>query len=118
MIVGIQGNKNFSDYAVFLRGMGVALRTLTEDKDDREFIVYSAGPKNINEFILEFLNINERSLKAYGIKTKLVKIPPVWLKDHITQIDYLIYFGMPKETLPDIVNLADSKDIEVGVYRF
>ena len=118
MIVGIQGNKDFSDYAIFLRGMGTALRTLNESGEDKEFIVYSAGPKNINEFILEFMNINERSLKAYGVKTKFIKVPPKWLVENVSKLDHVLYFGKPKESLPEIVNVADAKDIEVGVYRY
>ena len=116
MIVAIQGSRNFNDYSIFLRGIGNALRSL--QSEDKEFTVYSAGPKDINNFILEFLNINERSLKGYNIKTKLVKVPPSWLVDNVSTIDYLLYFSKPKETLPEIVTLAEGKDIEVGVYRY
>lgn len=118
MIVAIQGNKDFKDYDVFMRGMGVALRTLNDKKDDKEFIVYSSGPKNINDFGLEFMNVNERSLKAYGLKTKFIKVPPRYLEEHISMCDYVLYFGKPKENLPPIVKAAEAKDIEVGVYRY
>lgn len=118
MIVGIQGNRNFNDYSIFLRGIGVALRTLNENAEDREFIVYSSGPKNINDFTIEFLNVNERSLKSYGIKTKLVKVPPKWLTEHVSTLDYVLYFGVPREDLPELVKVAEAKDIEVGVYRY
>lgn len=118
MIVAIQGSRNFDDYSIFLRGIGVALRTLNEKQEDKEFIVYSAGPFRINEFALEFLNVNERSLKAYGVKTKLMKVPPKWLVDNVSKIDYLLYFGKPKESLPEIVDAAEAKDIQVGVYRY
>jgi hypothetical protein len=118
MIVAIQGSKNFDDYAIFLRGIGVALRTLNGKQDDKEFVVYSAGPFRINDYIIEFLNVNERSLKAYGVKAKLVKVPPKWLVDNVSKIDYLLYFGKPKESLPEIVDAAEAKDIEVGIYRY
>jgi hypothetical protein len=118
MIVAIQGNRDFQDYSIFLRGIGVALRTLNEKQDDKEFIVYSAGPFRINDFILEFLNVNERSLKAYGVKTKLIKVSPKWLVENISKTDYVLYFGKPKESLPEIVKVAEDKDIEVGVYRY
>ena len=117
MIVAIQGSKNFNDYQVFLRGIGTALREIT-DEQEKEFIIFSAGPKNINEFVHEFLNVNERSLKAYGIKTKIVKVPPSWFENNLNEIDYLLYFSKPKEALPNIVALAEGKDIEVGVYRY
>ncbi len=117
MIVGLQGSKSFDDYQVFLRGIGTALREVANE-EEKEFIIFSAGPKNINEFTHEFLNVNERSLKAYGIKTKIVKVPPSWIEHNLNEIDYFLYFSKPKETLPDIVAQADAKDIEVGVYRY
>lgn len=117
MLVAVQGSKSFNDYQVFLRGIGTALREIA-DGDDKEFIIFSAGPKNINEFVHEFMNINERSLKAYGIKSKIVKIPPSWIENHLNEVDYLLYFSKPKEALPPIVEIADGKDIEVGVYRY
>jgi hypothetical protein len=117
MIVAIQGSRNFNDYMVFMRGVGTALRKANEN-EDKEFFVFTAGPVNINEFVQEFLNVNERSLKAYGIKTKLVKVPPSWIKENLNDVNHLLYFSKPKETLPEVVALADAKDIEVGVYRY
>jgi hypothetical protein len=117
MIVALQGTKGFNDYSIFLRGMGVALRNMDRDKDT-EFTVYSAGPRQINLFALEFLNVNERSLKAYGIKTKFVKVPPKWLEQNVHTFDYVLYFSKPKESLSPIVDLADAKGIDVGVYRY
>jgi hypothetical protein len=117
MIVALQGTKGFNDYSIFLRGMGVALRNMDRD-NDTEFVVYSAGPGQINSFAMEFLNVNERSLKAYGIKTKFVRVPPKWLEQHIHTINYVLYFSKPKESLAPIVDLADAKGIDVGVYRY
>lgn len=116
MIIAIQGTKSFNDYAIFLRAMGTALRSIEEN--DTEFTIYSAGPANINEFALEFSNISERSLKAQGIKIKFIKVPPSWLETNIKSIDYLAYFSKPKEPVSKLVDLADAKDIEVGVYRY
>lgn len=116
MIVAIQGTKGFNDYSIFLRAMGTALSAIQED--DTEFLVYSAGPVNINEFGLEFCNVSERSLKARGIKVKFVKVPPSWLENNIYLINYLAYFSKPKEPVSKLVELADAKDVEVGVYRY
>ena len=116
MIVAIMGSKSFNDYTIFLRAMGVALRNLP--KDDKEFLVFSAGPKQINNFGLEFCNISERTLKNNGIKIKMIKVPPSWLSENLTNINYLLYFSKPKESLPKIVTDAEAKDIPVGVYRF
>lgn len=116
MIVAIQGTKGFNDYAVFLRGIGNALRDLPEG--DKEFTIMSAGPININQFALEFSNVSERSLKAHGVKTKVVKIPPSWVKENINKVNYFLFFSKPKEQYSELVHLAEAKDIEVGVYRY
>jgi hypothetical protein len=116
MIVAIHGSRSFTDYNIFLRAMHTALTQLPED--DKMITIMSAGPAQINSFGQEFSNITERSLKARGIRIKLVKIPPSWIKDNIDKVDYLAYFSKPKESLPDIVTFADAKDVEVGVYRF
>jgi hypothetical protein len=49
--VGVQGTKNFINYNVFMRAMGVALSSID---DDDEFNVYSAGPTLVNSFTSEF----------------------------------------------------------------
>jgi hypothetical protein len=116
MIVAIQGSKSFNDYNVFLRAMGVALSSM--DKDDTEFTIASAGPLQINQMGQEFANISERSLKARGIKIKLMKVPPSWIKDNMHGIGYFAYFSKPKESVSELVDLAEAKDIEVGVYRY
>lgn len=116
MIVAIQGTKNFNDYNVFLRAMGVALSSMKED--DAEFVIASAGPLQINQMGMEFRNISERSLKARGIKIKLIKIPPKWIKENIHDIGYFAYFSKPKEPVSELVDFAEAKDIEVGVYRY
>ena len=116
MIVGIQGTNSFNDYSVFLRAMGVALRELKEG--DKEFTVFSAGPLVINRFASEFLNVSERSLKARGIKVKLVKVPPSWFRSNINIVNYFAFFSKPKEAVSELVDLAEAKDVEVGVYRF
>lgn len=116
MKIAIQGTNSFNDYPVFLRAMGVALAQMKDE--DKEFIVFSSGPLVINQFALEFLNVTERSLKARGIKTRLVKVPPSHIKKIIHEISYLAYFSKPKEPVSELVDLAEAKDIEVGVYRF
>lgn len=116
MIVAIHGSRSFTDYNIFLRAMHTALTQLPED--DKMITIMSAGPAQINSFGQEFSNITERSLKARGIKIKIVKVPPSWIKDNMHEINYFAYFSKPKESLPDLISLADAKDVEVGVYRF
>jgi hypothetical protein len=115
MIIGIQGSRNFEDYQVFLRAMGSALYDLD---GDTEFTILSAGPHKVNEMAMEFTNVSERSLKARGIKAKVVKMPAIALKERIHDLDYFVYFSLPKEPESDLVREAQDKDIEVGIYRY
>jgi hypothetical protein len=116
MKIGIQGTNSFEDYSVFLRAMGNALADMkTEDK---EFLVFSAGPFRINEIAQEFINVSENNFKLRGIKTKLIKVPPSWIKNNISEISHFYFFSKPKESVSDLVDFADSKNIEVGVYRY
>ena len=116
MIVGVQGSKSFDDYNIFLRAMGTALSSLAEN--DSEFIIYSVGPANVNRMSMEFSNVTERSMKAKGIKIKMFRIPFTWAKENIHDLDYFIYLSTPKERNSELVDLADRKDVEVGVYRY
>jgi hypothetical protein len=116
MIVGIQGTRSFEDYSVFLRGMGAALASMSQE--DKEFFIYSAGPSNINSMGMEFSNISERSLKARGIRVKFIKVPPSWIKQNIHSLNYFAFFSRPKEPVSSLVDLADAKDVEVAVYRY
>jgi hypothetical protein len=116
MIVAIQGTRNFNDYNIFLRAMGTALSSISEG--DKTFTIFSAGPANINAMAMEFSNVSERGLKSRGIRIKLVKVPPKWIKENMSSVDYLAYFSKPKEPLSDLVDVAEDKDVEVGVYRY
>jgi hypothetical protein len=116
MIIGVQGSRNFSDYQIYLRAMGTALSMI--DDSDREIIIYSAGPANINSMAMEFNNITERSIKARGLKIKTQKIPIGWLKGNYEVLDYFVYLSKPKENLSDLANFLDRKGVEMGVYRY
>jgi hypothetical protein len=87
-------------------------------QEDNEIQIFSAGPLRINEMAMEFVNVSERGLKARGKKIKLIKVPPSWIEKNIHSIDYFAFFSTPKETLSPLVDLADAKNIEVGVYRY
>jgi hypothetical protein len=65
---------------------------------------------------LEFINVS--NWKSRGIKAKVVKMPPVALKERISDLDYFVYFSLPKESESDLVREAQDKDIEVGIYRY
>jgi hypothetical protein len=116
MIVVIQGSKAFGDYSIFLAGMRSAL--VNRQEDDPEFTVYSAGPMNVNNMAMEFINVTERSLKAKGIKSKLIKIPPSWINENKGSIDYLAYFCNPKEPVPPTIESLGKKEVNVQVFRY
>jgi hypothetical protein len=116
MIVGIQATRSFSDYAVFLRGISVALSDMKDE--DKNIVIYSAGPVNLNSMAMEFCNKTEDSLKARGIKIRMNKIPASWLKDNIMDMDYFAYFSVPKEAVSTLVREAEDHDIEVGIFRY
>ena len=116
MKIAIQGSKTFKQYDIFLNGMGRSLSML--DPEDKEFLIYSAGPVGINEMGMEFSNVSERSLKARGIKIRLFKVPPSWIKENIHDLNYFAYFCNKKEPVSLLVDFAEKKDIEVGIYRF
>jgi hypothetical protein len=96
--------------------MGTALSSLPEE--DTEFVIISAGPFRLNDMAMEFTGVSERSLKARGIKTKVVKVPPAWFKSNMHDVDFFAYFSLPKETVSDLVREAEDKDIDVAVYRY
>jgi len=116
MRIAIQGSRNFNQYEVFLSGMGRTLSMM--ENGDSEFLIYSVGPARTNEMAMEFSNISERSLKARGIKIRLYRVPPSWLKSNIHDMDYFAYFCNKKEPTSSMVDYAEKKDVEVGIYRF
>lgn len=116
MIVGIQGTRSFDDYQILMRAMGSALYSLPED--DNEFFIYTAGPANINSMVTEFSNVTERSLKARGIKTRMFRVPPSIIKQNIEEIDYFIFLSKPGEKPSDLVDVAESANVDVGIYRY
>lgn len=116
MIVAVQGTKEFNDYNVFLRAMSVALSGMKED--DNEFIVYSVGPAKINNFVSEFCNLSERGMKARGKKIKFYNTAPSWLDTNIEQLNYFAFLSKPNEQKSKLVQTAELKNIEVGIFKY
>jgi hypothetical protein len=96
--------------------MGTALSEM--NLQESEFHLYTAGPSKINSMVMEFSNISERSLKLRGIKIRFFKISPKWLKENIHEMNSFLYFSKPKETPSDIVEIAERKGLDVGLYRY
>jgi hypothetical protein len=116
MIVGIQGTNQFSDYNVFLRAMSVALYDM--DEADKEFVLYSAGPARINTMAMEFVNVSERGMKSRGRKIKLFKVPPSWISENISTLNYFVFMSKPKEPVSKLVSEAETAGVDVGIYRY
>ena len=116
MKVAVQGTTEFNDYSVFLRAMSVALSGMTES--DSEFLIYSAGPANINSYVSEFSNISEKGMKSRGRKIKFYKVPPSWIEENMEYINYFAYLAKPKQSASKLVAAAELKNIEVGIFQY
>jgi hypothetical protein len=116
MIVGVQGTPAFQDYNVFMRAMGVALSGMKDD--DKELLVYTFGPVNINGFTAEFCNLSERGMKARGKRIRFFKVPTSWGTEHMNSIDYFAFFSLPKESYSNLMNFAEAMGVESGVFRY
>jgi hypothetical protein len=116
MNIVVQGSKDFDDYQVFLRAIGVAMSSI--GIDDKELHIYSAGPARINSMVSEFCNLSERGMKARGMKIKHYKVPPSWVIENIDYINYFAFLSKPKEAVSKLVSVAESKQIEVGIFRY
>lgn len=116
MIIAVQGSNSFDDYNIFMRAMAVGMSMMQDD--DNEILVYSVGPRRINSFVAEFCNITERSLKTRGIKIRHQKVPVRWAEYNVFDFDYVVFLSKPKEYQSRLVDRAEAKDIEVGIFRY
>jgi hypothetical protein len=114
MNIIIQGTKEFSDYNIFLRAMGVAL----SDVSDGEFNLYSVGPSQINSFTAEFCNRSENSLKQRGIKTKFFRVPSSFVEENMGNFNYFAFLSTPNQRPSKLVGLAELSGVEVGIFRY
>jgi hypothetical protein len=115
MNIAVQGTKNFINYNVFMRAMGVALSSID---DDDEFNVYSAGPAQINSFTSEFCNMSEQGLKMRGIKIKFFKVPASYIVENAESFNYFAFLSAPKEMSSNLVDYMDSIGVETGIFKY
>lgn len=114
MNIAVQGTKEFSDYQVFMRAMGVAL---SECKDG-EFNVYTAGPAQINSFTAEFCNLSESGLKRRGIKVRYHKVPPSYIEDNISNFNYFAFLSTPNQRPSKLAASAELAGVDTGIFRY
>lgn len=114
MNVGVQGSKEFADYTVFMRAMGVALSSC----NDGEFNVYTAGPAQINSFTSEFCNLSEEGLRRRGIKVRFHKVPPSFIEQNMSSFDYIAYLSLPNQRPSSLIASAELAGVEAAVFRY
>jgi hypothetical protein len=114
MNVAVQGTKEFSDYQVFMRAMGVALSSC----NDNEFNVYTAGPAQVNSYTSEFCNLSEDGLRRRGIKVRFFKVPPSFIQDNIDDFNYFAFLSSPNERPSKLTAAAELAGVETGIFRY
>lgn len=116
MMIAIQGTPEFKDYNIFLRAMGVALSNI--NNEDPYFYLYTAGPANINNFVLEFTNLSERGMKSRGKKIKFYKVAPKWIEENLNQFNYFAFLNNPKQPVSTLAKKAQDSGIELGIFQY
>ena len=117
MKVLVQGSKDFTDYQVLMRAMGVALSSMAPG--DKEFQIYCVGPHKTNDLALSFANLTEDNLKGRGIKVKFHRLPAKLAEDKIDRFDYMAYLSNPENRrLSALTNKAEENGVELGIFRY
>ena len=117
MKILVQGSKDFDDYQVLMRAMGVALSSMAPG--DKEFQIYSVGPHKTNDLALSFANLTEDNLKGRGIKVKFHKLPVSLAEAKIDRFDYMVYLSNPENRrLSALTNKAEENGVELGIFRY
>ena len=116
MMVVVQGTKEFNDYNVFLRAMGVALSNLPSN--DQFFYVYTLGGKKVNEFVFEFCNLSERNMRARKKKIKYYTVTNSWVEENMNDVNYFIYLSKPGENISKMAELAKNSGVELGLFQY
>lgn len=116
MIVAIQGTKAFDDYGIFMFAARSILTSVSED--DKSLLILTSGPFKVNDMVYEFFGVSDRSLRARGIKVKIVKVPPSAIKERLFEIDFLVFLSKPKEDLSPLMQHAKAKDFDIRWFRY
>jgi hypothetical protein len=57
-------------------------------------------------------------MKARGRKIKFYKVPERWVYDNMDQVNYFAFLSKPKEPVSKLTTFAESKNVEVGIFRY
>lgn len=116
MIIVVEGTKMFSDYELFMNGMGTALSLVG---NDNQIQVWSIGPHKINSFTAAFCNTSENYLKNKGFKISFFKVNEDWVRKNIDHVNYHSYFSLPKEPVSKFTEYMQKQEgLEVGIFRY
>jgi hypothetical protein len=117
MIVTVEGTRQFNDYEVFMRAMGVAL---SADYVDSRIEVWSAGPQNVNRFTAAFCNSSENYLKQKGFKISFKRFPISHIAANMGMVDYFAFFAKPNQRNSESKLLASAEyyQVETGIYKY
>ena len=117
MKILLQGSKDFDDYQVLMRAMGVALSSMSPQ--DKSFEIYSVGPHKTNDLAVSFANLTENNLKSRGIKIRFHKLPARLAAEKIHKFDYMAYLSNPENRrLSALTNKAEENGVELGIFRY
>jgi hypothetical protein len=57
-------------------------------------------------------------MKARGKKIKFYNTAPSWLDTNIEQLNYFAFLSKPNEQKSKLVQTAELKNIEVGIFKY
>ena len=114
MIIAVEGTKAFNDYPTFMRAMSVAM---SQTNSNNEFEIWSAGPYKVTNFAAAFTNSSENYLRNRGYRIFLKRLPLQFVKDNISDVNYLASFAKRGEPASHLSHLASEVGVEVGIFR-
>jgi len=115
MNIIVQGTKEFADYPVFVRAMGVAMSDMGDDKD---FNVYTVGPVNINNYTAQFCNMTETSMRARGKRIRFYRVPAIEVESNMDNFQWFGFFADPAGKPSHLFYAAAATDMETAIFRF
>ena len=121
MNIVVYGTDKFQDYNTFMRAIVVAIDELMP-LNDTKINLYSCGGYKTNQFTAEFINRSERFLKQKGMKPRYFIVPKRNMVERFDEYDVnMVLFLSAKsenlEALDPLVSKAESKDINVAIYK-
>lgn len=117
MKVLIQGSNDFTNEAVFLRAMGVALSDFSM-RDGTVIEFHHIGPRKVSNLVVGFCNMTEDRIRGVARSIRAYPIAYPVASKLISTFDYFIYLDGGGQKMSPLVALAESVGVEVGVFRY